>query len=77
VLGLAAQICAPLPSDLATTRATGGGRIERAVRPAKRRQLAEYLADATRRGPRDRYVRRLVPRNATTGARRAAGTLWA
>jgi KDO2-lipid IV(A) lauroyltransferase len=77
VLRLAAQICALLPADLAATLATVGGHVEWVVRPAKRGQLAENLAHATRRGPRDRYIRRLVHRNLTTGARRAAGTLWA
>ncbi len=81
VLGLAiraaAEVCALMPAGLAAALAWAGGQIEWATRPAKRRQLAENLAHAARRAPDDPYVRRLVHRNVSAGACRAAGTLWA
>jgi KDO2-lipid IV(A) lauroyltransferase len=66
-----------MPAGLAESLAWVGGQIEWAARPGKRRQLAENLAHATSRSPRDPYVRRLVHRNITTGARRATDVLWA
>ena len=77
VFRTAAEICARMPAGLAAGLAWCGGQIEWACRPAKRRRLAENLAHATSRTPDDPYVRRLVHRNVTTGARRAAGLLWA
>jgi lauroyl/myristoyl acyltransferase len=77
VFRTAADICARMPEGLAGALAWIGGNIEWAVRPAKRRRLAENLAHATSRTPDDPYVRRLVRRTVTTGARRAAGLLWA
>jgi lauroyl/myristoyl acyltransferase len=77
VFRTAAAICAVMPAGLAAGLAWCGGQIEWACRPAKRRRLAENLAHATSRRPEDPYVRRLVHRNVTTGARRAAGLLWA
>jgi len=77
VVRTAAEICALMPAGLAAALAWTGGQVEWATRPTKRRQLAENLAHATSRTPRDRYVLRLVHRNVTTGARRAAGILWA
>ena len=76
VLRAAAEICALMPAGLAASLAWIGGQVEWATRPAKRRQLAENLAHATSRTPRDRYVRRLVHRNVSIGARRASGILW-
>lgn len=76
VLRAAAEICALMPAGLAASLAWIGGQVEWATRPAKRRQLAENLAHATSRTPRDRYVRRLVHRNVSIGAQRASGVLW-
>jgi KDO2-lipid IV(A) lauroyltransferase len=77
VVRTAAEICARMPAGMAAGLASIGGHIEWATRPGKRRRLAENLAHATSRTPDDPYVRRLVHRNVTTGARRAAGLLWA
>jgi lauroyl/myristoyl acyltransferase len=77
VFRAAAGICARMPPWLAAGLAAAGAQIEWVCRPAKRRRLAENLGHATSRTPDDPYVRRLVHRNMTVGARRAAGLLWA
>ena len=68
---------ASLPSGAAHRLARIGGTIEWAVRPAKRRTLAENLSRAVGRPIEDREVRRLVRREIVNEARRSADFLWA
>ncbi len=77
VIRAAAEICARMPAGLAASLAWFGGQVEWALRPGKRRRLADNLAHATGRTPDDASVRRLVHRNVSAGADRAAGILWA
>lgn len=57
--------------------AAAGGTIEWALRPAKRRRLAENLSHALGLRPDDDRVRRLVRREVSNEARRSADLLWA
>ena len=57
--------------------ARGGGTLEWALRPGKRRRLAENLAHAVGLPPGDDEVRRLVRREVVNEARRSADLLWA
>ena len=66
-----------LPTRVAHVLAVTGGTAEWAVRPAKRRRLAENLAHAAGRPPDDPVVRRLVRREILNEARRSADLLWA
>lgn len=73
----ASAVGAALPGGAAHGLARVGGTIEWAVRPAKRRTLAENLAHAVGRTPRDPAVRRLVRREIVNEAHRSADFLWA
>jgi len=66
-----------MPAGLAAALAWCGGQSDWAMRPAKRRRLAENLARATGRRADGRSVRGLVHRKVAAGARRAAGVFWA
>ena len=65
------------PTPIAHSLAVVGGHAEWAVRPAKRRRLAENIGHAVSAGPRDRRVRRLVRREVVNEAHRSADLLWA
>jgi KDO2-lipid IV(A) lauroyltransferase len=66
-----------LPPALAQGLAVAGGTVEWAVRPRKRRTLAENLAHALELPPSDPRVRRLVRQEVLNEARRSADLLWA
>ncbi len=66
-----------LPTRAAHALAAGGGTMEWAVRPSKRRVLAENLSHAVGRQPDDPVVRRLVRREIMNEAHRSADFLWA
>lgn len=66
-----------LPVGVAHTLAAAGGTAEWALRPAKRRRLAENLSHALGLGPDDPAVRALVRREVANEARRSADLLWA
>jgi lauroyl/myristoyl acyltransferase len=68
---------AALPAGAAHGLARVGGTIEWAVRPAKRRTLAENLSHAVGRDARDAAVRQLVRREIVNEAHRSADFLWA
>lgn len=68
---------ARLPPGAAHRLAVAGGTIEWAVRPAKRRRLAENLSHAVRLPPGEPAVRSLVRREVVNEARRSADLLWA
>jgi KDO2-lipid IV(A) lauroyltransferase len=57
--------------------ATVGGTLEWALRPGKRRRLAENLSHALGLPPGDPSVRELVRREVRSEARRSADFLWA
>jgi len=81
VLGVAlasgTTIGSRLPASLAHGLAVAGGTAEWAVRPGKRRTLAENLAHALELPPSDPRVRRLVRQEVLNEARRSADLLWA
>jgi KDO2-lipid IV(A) lauroyltransferase len=66
-----------LPARVAHGFATVGGTLEWAVRPGKRRRLAENLSHALDRPPDDPVVRDVVRREVRNEARRSADVLWA
>lgn len=66
-----------LPASVAHGLAFAGGSAEWALRPAKRRRLAENLCHALGRPPNDPAVRALVRREVVNEARRSADLLWA
>jgi len=66
-----------LPVGVAHRIAAAGGSVEWAVRPAKRRRLAENLCHALGLPSGDPAVRALVRREIANEARRSADLLWA
>ena len=66
-----------LPAGVVAPLATTGGTIEWALRPGKRRRLAQNLSHAVGRAPDDPEVRALVKREVRNEARRSADLLWA
>lgn len=76
ILG-ASAVGGRLPVRVAHALAAAGGTLEWAVRPAKRRRLAENLGHALGRPPGDPAVRELVRREVRNEARRSADLLWA
>lgn len=66
-----------LPAGVAHGVAPVGATLEWAVRPAKRRVLAENLGHALGLPPRHPEVRRLVRREVVNEAHRSADVLWA
>lgn len=66
-----------LPTRLAHRLAEVGSTVEWAVRPAKRRRLAENLSHALGAAPDDRAVRNLVRREVRNEGRRSVDLLWA
>lgn len=73
----ASAVGSRLPARAAHRLARAGGTVEWAVRPAKRRRLAENLAHALGCPPDDRAVRALVRQEVVNEARRSADLLWA
>jgi lauroyl/myristoyl acyltransferase len=73
----AAGVASRLPAGVADGLASVGGTIEWAVRPAKRRRLAENLCHALALPPEHPRVRELVRREVRNEARRSADFLWA
>jgi KDO2-lipid IV(A) lauroyltransferase len=76
ILG-ASAIGGRLPVGVAHGLAGVGGTVEWAVRPAKRRRLAQNLGHALGLPPDDRAVRDLVRLEVRNEARRSADLLWA
>jgi len=76
-LDAAVTVGSRLPAGVAHGLAVAGGSVEWAVRPAKRRTLAENLGHAVGHPPADPSVRRLVRREVLNEARRSADLLWA
>ena len=68
---------ARLPAGAAHRLAHAGGTIEWALRPRKRRRLAENLSHALGLPPGHADVRSLVRREVVNEARRSADLLWA
>jgi len=66
-----------LPARLVHRAARAGGTLEWAVRPSKRRALAENLGHVLGLPPRHPEVRRLVRREVVNEAHRSADVLWA
>lgn len=73
----ASAIGGRLPASVAHGLARAGGTAEWALRPAKRRRLAENLCHTLGLPPDDRAVRALVRREVVNEARRSADVLWA
>jgi lauroyl/myristoyl acyltransferase len=76
IVGAAATI-GRLPTGAAHGVAAVGSTVEWAVRPAKRRRLAENLCHALGLPPDDPAVRRLVRREVRNEGRRSVDLLWA
>jgi len=76
-LDAAVTVGSRLPAGVAHGLAVAGGSVEWAVRPSKRRTLAENLGHAVGHPPADPSVRRLVRREVLNEARRSADLLWA
>jgi KDO2-lipid IV(A) lauroyltransferase len=66
-----------LPAPVAHALARAGGTAEWALRPGKRRRMAENMAHAVGGLPGDPAVRRLVRLEIANEARRSADLLWA
>ncbi len=66
-----------LPAGLAHGLATVGSTVEWAVRPAKRRRLAQNLCHTLGVAPADPAVRELVRREVRNEGRRSVDLLWA
>jgi KDO2-lipid IV(A) lauroyltransferase len=66
-----------LPPEVTHALAAAGGTLGWAVRPGKRRQLAENIAHAVSLDPGDAKVRALVRTEIRNEARRSADLLWA
>jgi len=77
VIAAAAAGGSRIPAPLAHRLAVAGGTAEWALRPGKRRQLAENLARAAGRPPDSPEVRGLVRAEVRNEARRSADLLWA
>jgi KDO2-lipid IV(A) lauroyltransferase len=76
ILG-ASAVGGRLPPRVAHSLAVAGGSVEWALRPSKRRRLAENLCHALGLPPSDPVVRALVRREVQNEARRSADLLWA
>jgi lauroyl/myristoyl acyltransferase len=76
ILG-ASAVGGRLPVSVAHAVAGAGGTAEWALRPAKRRRLADNLGHAVGLPPEDPAVRALVRREVVNEARRSADLLWA
>ncbi len=76
ILG-ASAVAGRAPLSVIGPAAALGGRLEHALRPAKRRQLAENLSHALGLPPRDPRVQELVRREVANEAKRSADFLWA
>jgi lauroyl/myristoyl acyltransferase len=76
ILG-ASAVVGRAPVAVVAPAAALGGRVEWALRPAKRRRLAEHLSHAVGLPPGDPEVRELVRREVVNEARRSADFLWA
>jgi len=76
ILGASAAV-ARAPASVVSPAATLGGSVEWALRPAKRRRLAENLSHAVGLPPEHPRVRKLVRREVANEARRSADFLWA
>ncbi len=76
-ISAASTVGALLPAATAHRLAVAGGTAEWAVRPGKRRVLAENLGHAVGAAPGDPEVRALVRREIVNEARRSADLLWA
>jgi lauroyl/myristoyl acyltransferase len=66
-----------LPAPVTHALAAVGGTAEWAIRPGKRRQLAQNMAHAVSGQPDDPEVRALVRAEVVNEARRSADLLWA
>jgi KDO2-lipid IV(A) lauroyltransferase len=77
VIRVASLAGGALPAGPAHALARAGGTVEWAVRPAKRRILAENLGHAVGLPPHDLRVRALVRREVVNEARRSVDLLWA
>jgi lauroyl/myristoyl acyltransferase len=77
VIGAASVVGGALPVGVAHGLARCGGTAEWALRPAKRRILAQNLGHAVGRPPGADIVRSLVRREIVNEARRSADLLWA
>jgi KDO2-lipid IV(A) lauroyltransferase len=76
ILG-ASAVAGRAPVSVVGPAATFGGRVEWALRPAKRRRLAENLSHAVGLPPEHPAVKELVRREVQNEARRSADFLWA
>lgn len=76
ILG-ASAVVSRTPVAVVGPLATVGGTLEWALRPGKRRRLAENLSHALGLPPGDPSVRELVRREVRSEARRSADFLWA
>ena len=76
-ISAASAVGARLPAGAAHRLAVVGGTAEWALRPSKRRVLAENLGHAVGLAPGDAEVRALVRREVVNEARRSADLLWA
>lgn len=76
ILG-ASAVVGRAPVSVVAPAAALGGRVEWALRPAKRRRLAENLSHAVGLPPEHAQVRELVRREVANEARRSADFLWA
>jgi KDO2-lipid IV(A) lauroyltransferase len=66
-----------LPGSVAHRLAAAGGTAEWALRPGKRRRLAENLSHALQQPPEHAAVKELVRREVVNEARRSVDLLWA
>ena len=76
ILG-ASVVVGRAPVSVVAPAAALGGRVEWALRPAKRRRLAENLSHAAGLSLDDPAVKELVRREVANEARRSADFLWA
>jgi Kdo2-lipid IVA lauroyltransferase/acyltransferase len=76
-ISAASSVGARLPARTAHRLAVVGGNAEWALRPAKRRALAENLGHAVGLAPGEPEIRALVRREIVNEARRSADLLWA
>jgi KDO2-lipid IV(A) lauroyltransferase len=74
---VASAIVGRLPAHAVAALAAVGGTLEWALRPAKRRRLAENLCHALGLPPDDPAVEALVRKEVRNEARRSADFLWA
>jgi lauroyl/myristoyl acyltransferase len=76
ILG-ASAVAGRAPVSVVAPVASLGGRVEWALRPGKRRRLAENLSHAVGLPPDHRAVREVARREVVSEARRSADFLWA